>query len=114
MASRIDQRKVIDQVFVLLGCITTVVFLVVGGLAWYAYTFSNSSVKDELTSQKIFFPAAGSAGFSADEYPTLQQYAGQQVDDGLKAKAFANDYIGHHLTKVAAGKTYSEVSALAQ
>jgi hypothetical protein len=48
-------------------------------------------------------------------YPVivLQKYAGQQVDNGVKAKAYANGFIGRHLDKVAGGKTYSEVSTAA-
>lgn len=114
MASRAESRKVIDQVLIMLGCVTLVAFLFIGVLAWYGYRFAVTSVHDELAAQKVYFPEKGSANFDPTEYPTLQQYAGQLVDDGPKAKAYANDFIGHHLTKVAGGKTYSEVSALAQ
>lgn len=105
------ERKAVDTVFVLIGAVASVALLVAGAMAWYGYNFATSQVRNELSAQKIYFPAAGSAGFSAEEYPTLQKYAGQLVDDGIKAKAYANDYIGHHLDKVASGKTYSEVSA---
>jgi hypothetical protein len=47
-------------------------------------------------------------------YPTLQQYAGQQLLTGDQAQVYANDFIGHHLQAIAGGKTYSQVSALAQ
>lgn len=113
MTNRNDRRAV-DQVLVLLGSIVSLAFLVLGGLAWYGYTFATTMVKDELAAQKIYFPEKGSAGFSEEEYPTLQQYAGQLVDDGIKAKAYANEYIGYHLHKIAEGKTYAEVSALAK
>ncbi len=36
------------------------------------------------------------------------------MDTGDKAKAYANGFIGRHLTKIANGQTYSEVSAKAQ
>jgi hypothetical protein len=107
------QRKIIDKVFILLGVVTTAVFLVIGGLAWYGYHFATNQVKTELASQKIYFPPKGSPALDPAEFPTLQQYAGQQVDDGIKAKAYANDFIAVHLEKVAGGKTYSEVSTLA-
>jgi len=108
-----SDRKTIDKVFVLLGLVMTGVLIVVGCLALYASNFAKTSVKDELTAQKIFFPPAGSPGLDPVEFPGLQKYAGQQVDNGVKAKAYANEFIGVHLTKVADGKTYSEVSALA-
>jgi hypothetical protein len=43
----------------------------------------------------------------------LQQYAGQEVDNAAKAKAFADEYIAVHLEKIGQGKTYAEVSGLA-
>jgi hypothetical protein len=90
------------------------VFLIlVGSLAWYGAGFAKNQVRTELSAQKIYFPQAGAPGFSAEEYPELQKYAGQMVDDGVKARAYANGYIGRHLKKIADGKTYSEVSALA-
>jgi hypothetical protein len=105
-----SDRKTIDKVFVLLGLVSTVVLVVIGGLAWYGYNFATTSVKDELSAQKIYFPPKGSPALDPAEFPTLQKYAGQIVDNGPKAKAYANDFIGKHLEKVAGGKTYAEVS----
>ncbi len=114
MPGKADERKVVDQVFILLGGAMAVAFLFIGAAAWYGYRFAATTVHNELVAQKIYFPPAGSPSFSASEYPNIQKYAGQLVDDGLKARAYANDFIGHHLEKVAEGKTYAEVSALAQ
>lgn len=108
-----SDRKTIDKVFILLGLVLTAVLVIVGCLALYASNFAKTSVKDELTAQKIYFPPKGSESLDPAEFPGLQQYAGQQVDDGVKAKAYANEFIGVHLEKVANGQTYSEVSALA-
>jgi hypothetical protein len=62
-------------------------------------------VHDQLTPQKIFFPAA-----AADLPANLKQYAGEQVDTGAEARAFADDYIGLHLKGIGKGRSYSEVS----
>lgn len=107
------QRKVIDKVFILLGVCATAVLLVVGGLALWGYSFTTKQVHDELTSQQIYFPPKGSAALSPTEFPDLQKYAGQQVDTGTKAKAYANDFIGRHIQKVANGQTYAQVSTAA-
>lgn len=107
------QRKVIDKVFILLGVCATAVLLVVGGLACYGYSFTHKQVRDELVSQKIYFPPKGSPALDPSEYPDLQQYAGQQVDTGAKAKAYANGYIGRHVEKIANGQTYAQVSTAA-
>ena len=87
------------------------IFAFCAGFLFWGNSFVHGQFTDQLVAQKISFPAAGTASFSAKEYPTLQQYAGQQVDNGPKAEAYANHYIGYHLTKVAAGKTYSQVSS---
>jgi len=108
------QRKTIDRVFILLGVVTTAVFLAIGGMAWWGYNFATTSVHNELSAQKIYFPVKGSPGLDPKEFPGLQQYAGQLVDNGPKAKAYANEFIAVHLEKVAGGKTYSEVSTAAQ
>jgi hypothetical protein len=108
-----SDRKTIDRVFILLGVVMIAVLLVVGGLSWYAYRFADNSVRSELAAQKVYFPPKGSPAFDPAEFPDLQQYAGQLVDNGAKAKAYANGFIARHLEKVAGGKTYSEVSTLA-
>lgn len=106
-------RKTIDTVFILLGTVATIVLLVAGSLAWWGYSFATTSVKGELSAQKIYFPPKGSPALAPSEFPDLQQYAGQMVDNGPKAKAYADGFIGRHLEKIAGGKTYAEVSALA-
>lgn len=113
MANRNEERRVFDRVFILIGTVMTVAFLLAGALALYGYSFAVQAVHDELAAQKVYFPVAGSASFSPSEFPDLQQYAGQLVDNGPKAKAYADGFIGRHLAKVANGLTYSEVSSLA-
>lgn len=105
-----QDRKIIDQVFVLLGIVAVVVLLVVGALAWYAHNFAVGTVRSELASQKVYFPPKGSPALDPKEFPDLQQYAGQLVDNGPKAKAYANGFIARHLEKIAGGKTYAEIS----
>lgn len=107
------QRKTIDIVFILIGLAATAVLLVIGSLSWWGYHFATTSVHNELSAQKIYFPPKGSPGLDPAEFPGLQQYAGQLVDNGPKAKAYANEFIGKHLEKVANGQTYAEVSAKA-
>ena len=97
--------------------VEAILFLVlaVGGslLAWGG-NFATDMVHDQLADQRIFFPEKGAEGFDAKTYPGLQQYAGEAVDNGPKAKAYANEYIAVHLKDTADGKTYAEVSALSR
>src|SRR5689334_18238674 len=89
--------------------VEVVLFLVlaVGGglLAWGSH-FAGNMVHDQLAAQKIRFPAKGSAALSPKEFPGLQRYAGQLVDSGPKAKAYANQFIATHLKGIANGQTY--------
>ncbi len=78
--------------------------IVVGVLAVVGGQYDRQVVHDQLAPQKIFFPKpATNRGLAA--------YAGQQVLTGKQAKLYAQKQIGVDLTKVAGGKTYSEVSA---
>ena len=106
MTSGLRWRVIILQV-----ALVAVLAFTAGFLYW-ASNFTHGYVHDELTSQAISFPAAGSAALSPKEFPDLQQYAGQAVDNGDKAKAYANGFIGRHLQAIGGGKTYSQVSAL--
>lgn len=99
---------------VIIGSILFLVLGVGGGLLLWGSNFAGDMVHNQLADQHIVFPEKGSPALDAKEFPGLQQYAGQAVDNGVKAKAYANQYIGAHLKGVAGGKTYSEVSALSR
>lgn len=107
------QRKIIDKVFMLLGVCAVAILLVISGLAWWGYSFTHKQVHQELVSQKIYFPPKGSPALDPAEFPDLQKYAGQQVDNGAKARAYANGFIGRHIEKIAGGQTYAQVSTAA-
>lgn len=94
--------------------ILTVILGVGAALLFYGANFGLDMVHSQLDAQSISFPDAGSKGLDPATYPGLQQYAGQKVDTGPKAKAYANEFIAEHLKEVADGKTYSQVSAEAQ
>lgn len=94
---------------VTLQAVVGIVLLFVAALGFGVSAFVHNQIRDELASQKISFPS-GSA-LSPKAYPDLQQYAGQQVDDGQKAQAYANGFIGRHLKAIANGQTYAQVSA---
>jgi len=106
------EQRVTTKVFTLLGAVVAAVLFGASILGWYGYRFATTQVRTELGAQKVYFPEKGSPTLDPEIYPDLQKYAGQLVDDGPKAKAYANGYIGRHLEKIAGGKTYSEISAL--
>ena len=101
---------------VTLQAVLVVVLAAAGGFAIFNGNFVTGMIHDELVSQQISFPgtdqvkaggALDPAKFSAD----IRNYAGQPVDNGDKARVYANDFIGVHLQGVAKGQTYSQVSA---
>ena len=72
--------------------------------------FAHDMVHTQLSEQKIQFPPKGSPALDPKEFPGLQRYAGQAVDNGPKAKAYADQFIKVHLKGIADGKTYSQVA----
>ena len=101
------RRAVVEAVIV-------IVLAIGGGLLYWGSHFATNMVHDQLSAQKIEFPAKGSPALDPKEFPGLQRYAGQAVDNGPKAKAYADQFIAAHLKGVAGGKTYSEVSELSR
>ena len=88
------------------------------GFLFFEGNFVTGMVHDQLVAQQIFFPGTDQikAGGALDpaEFPAeIRNYAGQQVDNGDKARVYAADFIGKHLQGVAGGKTYSQVSGAA-
>lgn len=115
MAKNVE-RRAIDKVFVLFGLAATALLLVVGALLWYGYGFATGMVKEQLSAQKIYFPEKDSAAFTslpADDQKAMKPYVGQQLVNGEQAKVYANNFIAVHLSKIAGGKTYAEVSEAA-
>jgi hypothetical protein len=93
------------------AAVVAVVLIVVGGLAVFGGNFGRQSVRDRLQPEHVTF--APYDAMSPEEKTTLGQYAGQQVDTGPEAEAFAT-YIAGHLAAVNDGKTYAETSAAAR
>jgi len=83
--------------------------VIVGILAVVGGQYDKQVVRDQLVPQKIVFPAANSPAL----LPGVKQYAGQQLVNGAQAKAYANNFINVHLSKIAGGQTYAQVSTAA-
>ena len=83
-------------------------------LLFYGSHFGLNMVHTQLSAQDISFPVKGSTALPPAEFPGLQRYAGQKVDTGPKAKAYANQFIAAHLKAAGGGKTYSQLSTEAQ
>lgn len=100
-------RRRIDLVLIAFGVLAAVVFAVAGALLTWGSGFSDDYVHDELTSQNITFPPA--EALEAEGRDDLLEYAGQPLETGDQAEAYAS-YINGHLEHTADGLTYAELS----
>ncbi|HET6908383.1 MAG TPA: hypothetical protein VFH54_03510 [Mycobacteriales bacterium] len=107
------RRKTFDALVSTGGLVLATILLIAGGLLVWAHSFTNSNVHSQLSQQQIFFPSkAGiAAQKSAEITKYVTPYAGQQVTNGREAQVFADHYIKVHLSEVANGQTYSQVSS---
>ena len=109
------RRRTFDIILSSVGAVLTAVLVIGGVLLMWGYNFANNNVRDQLSAQQIYFPPAGSPALASPQIgPYLNQYAGQQLTTGAQAEAYADHFIAVHLSEVAGGKTYAQVSALAQ
>lgn len=106
-------NKYTNKILITIGLIVTIVLFVAAGFAYCGMKFANSQVNTQLIQEQIYFPEKG-ASLDPKTFPGLQQYAGQQVNNGVKAKAYANEFIWVHMMKSSGGKTYAEVSTAAK
>ena len=90
-----------------IATVAAVGIMIVGIVAVIGGSYDKKVVRDQLVPQKIFFPASN----SPELLPGVKQYAGQQLTTGSQAKAYANNFINVHLSKIAGGQTYAQVSA---
>lgn len=87
------------------------------GFLFWGNAFIHDQIGTELKAQQIYFPAANSAAITAlpetSDQAAMNQYGGQQLVNGDQAKVYANSFIGVHLSEVAGGQTYAQMSAKA-
>ena len=106
-------RKTIDRVVSSAGLLIAVVLLAAGGLMVWGHVYIDHQVHNQLASQKIFFPPKGSSAIAGAQFAAMRKYAGQQLTTGVQAETYANHFIAIHLSEVAGGKTYAQVSTAA-
>jgi len=104
---------------IIAGFAAAVLLAVAGGLLLWGSTYVHNTVQNQLAAQQIFFPPASAfahpkAGteITPNMIPSVSQYAGQQLLTGQQAEAYADHFIAQHITDMAGGKTYSQLSAL--
>lgn len=94
---------------IVLQSVLVLVLASMAGIAYFASSFTEQQVHDQLAPQAIVFPASQAQGL----FPDLQSYAGQQVVNGDQAHAYAEKFIARHLATIGQGHPYSYWSGLA-
>jgi len=114
-------RRIFDVLTSAGGAVVVVVLLIAGGLLVWGHSFVNSNVHEQLAQQQVYFPSQ--AAFAKAKpgteitpamLPYLEKYAGQQLLTGPQANAYADHFIGVHLSQLPDGGVYSKLSAQAQ
>jgi hypothetical protein len=100
------KRRTIDSILIASGAVVTAALLVAGALLTWGSNFAADYVDDELSSQNITFPPA--AALEEEGRSDLVKYAGQDVDTGDEAEAYAS-FINGHLQNIAGGATYADL-----
>jgi hypothetical protein len=109
------RRRTFDFLLSSGGLVVAVVLFIAGGLLLWGHSFANDNVRNQLAAEQIYFPAKGSPALADPRIgPYLNKYAGQQLVTGPQAEAYADHFIKIHLTEIAGGQTYAQVSTKAQ
>lgn len=113
------QRKHFDILISTAGLVLAVVLLVFGAYLKDQRDFADNTVRDQLTAQKISFPPADALDEREQQQPGVVKYAGEAVDNGDKARVYADEFIGLHLQQTGDdeelwGLTYAELGGVAR
>lgn len=106
-------RSTLDKLISTAGVVIALVLFAAAGGLLYAHNFIHNQVIDQLSDQKITFPAAGDKSLAAlpeADRTQVSKYAGQQLTTGAQAKVFSDNYIAVHINDIGGGKTYSQLS----
>jgi hypothetical protein len=110
------RRRTFDAVATIAGLVLAVVLAIGGGMLIWGHSVVTTDVHNQLAAQKIVFPAASSPeikALPASDAAAMKTYAGQLMTSGAQAETYADHFIAVHLGEIGAGKTYSQLSALA-
>lgn len=99
-------RRTIDSILMAAGTVMTIALLVAGALLTWGASFAADYVDDELSSQNITFPPV--AVLEEEGRTDLLKYAGEEVNTGPEAEAYAS-YIDGHLQDIGDGASYADM-----
>ena len=112
---KIMKRRTFDKVLTVVGVGMSVFLFVAAGLLNWGYSFTNSTVKSQLSAQQITFPAATqNAKEDAATTAFFKDNGNKMMTSGKQAQMYADHYIAFHLSSMptyAAASTASRTAA---
>ncbi len=100
------------------GLALALILAIAGTLLLWGSAYVHNTVHNQLAAQQIYFPPrtafthpTATGEITPAMIPAISQYAGQQLLTGQQAEAYADHFIAIHVTNMAGGKTYSQLSA---
>jgi cytoskeletal protein RodZ len=97
-------RATLDKLISWTGLLLAVVLLVAGGLLTWASTFIADEVDAQFSAQDIIMPTqeaidaqVESGSLTEEDAEALEEFAGEALDNGPAAKAYADHYIKAHM-----------------
>ena len=109
-------RATLDKLISATGLLLAIVLLVAGGLLTWASTFINDQVDQQLSDQQITMPTeealAADEALSDADREALRPFAGDPMNTGAEARAYADHFILAHLNASTGGETYSSLGGV--
>jgi len=103
------KRKTLDIGMSAGGVLLAALAIILGFVFQANADFATSYVRDQLSDQKISFPAVENLTEAEAGVSCLIEYAGTVLDSGKKSECYANEYIGDHLKGIGGGETYASL-----
>lgn len=93
------KRRTFDGMVTLVGVILSIFLFVAAGLLNWGYTFTNSTVKSQLSAQQITLPAdTGNPKADAATIAFFKANGNKIMTTGKQAEMYADHYLGFHLS----------------
>lgn len=109
-------RATLDKLISWMGLLLAIVLLVAGGLLTWASFFINDQVDQQLSDQQITMPTeealAADEALSEADVEALTPFAGDVMNTGAEARAYADHFILAHLNASTGGETYSSLGGV--
>jgi hypothetical protein len=102
------KRRTFDGIVTLVGVVLSIFLFVAAGLLNWGYTFTNSTVKSQLTAQQITIPAdTGNPKADAATIAFFKDNGTKIMSTGKQAQMYADHYLAFHLSAM---PTYAAAS----